>query len=164
MAGTSGHSFHHAVELEATGLLARRKVLLALQSLRDIAHRRGDKEPVLQVPAPASHCVFLLSALERVHAQVGDCRGAQWREGLLPDLTERVSPRVLRVVALPAASDRETSQMYFQRDIPHQPTAGEIVIVDRSGYSRTGVERVMGCTDQAVAKRFMSMAPGSRGR
>jgi polyphosphate kinase 2 len=70
-----------------------------------------------------------------------------------------VSPRVFRVVALPAPTDREKSQMYMQRYIPHLPAAGEIVIFDRSWYNRAGVERVMGfCTEDQV-KRFLAGAP-----
>src|SRR6516164_506277 len=67
-------------------------------------------------------------------------------------ITERVSPRVFRVVALPAPTEREKSQMYIQRYIPHLPAAGEVVIFDRSWYNRAGVERVMGfCTEEQVA-------------
>jgi polyphosphate kinase 2 len=74
-------------------------------------------------------------------------------------LTERVSPRIFRVVALPAPTEREKSQMYEQRYTPHLPAAGEIVIFDRSWYNRAGVERVLGfCTEQE-AKRFLEMTP-----
>jgi polyphosphate kinase 2 len=74
-------------------------------------------------------------------------------------ITERVSPRVFRVVALPAPTEREKSQMYIQRYISHLPAAGEIVIFDRSYYNRAGVERVMGfCTEEQV-KRFLQLTP-----
>ena len=80
--------------------------------------------------------------------------------GTIKRITERVSPRVFRVVALPAPTEREKSQMYFQRYMPHLPAAGEIVIFDRSWYNRAGVERVMGfCSDDQV-KRFLALLPG----
>jgi len=86
-------------------------------------------------------------------------RDAAGKGGVIRRITERVSPRVFRVVALPAPTEREKSQMYIQRYIPHLPAAGEIVIFDRSWYNRPGVERVMGfCTDEQ-AERFLQMAP-----
>ncbi len=76
-------------------------------------------------------------------------RDAAGKGGTIKAITERVSPRVFRLVALPAPSDREKTQIYMQRYIPHFPAAGEIVIFDRSWYNRAGVERVMGfCTDE----------------
>ena len=71
-------------------------------------------------------------------------RDGAGKGGVIKAITERVSPRVFRVVALPAPTEREKSQMYIQRYIPHLPAAGEIVIFDRSWYNRAGVERVMG--------------------
>src|SRR5215831_10938784 len=74
-------------------------------------------------------------------------RDTAGKGGTIKRITERVSPRVFRVIALPAPSEREKSQMYVQRYIPHFPAAGEVVIFDRSWYNRAGVERVMGfCT------------------
>lgn len=70
-----------------------------------------------------------------------------------------VSPRVFRVVALPAPTDREKSQIYMQRYVAHLPAAGEIVIFDRSWYTRPGVERVMGFCSEAKAQRFLELAP-----
>src|SRR5436190_18107817 len=75
-------------------------------------------------------------------------RDAAGKGGTIKALTERVSPRVFRVVALPAPSDREKSMMYMQRYMQHFPAAGEIVIFDRSWYNRAGVERVMGFVDK----------------
>jgi len=86
-------------------------------------------------------------------------RDAAGKGGVIKRLTERVSPRVFRVVALPAPSDREKSQIYMQRYIPHLPAAGEIVIFDRSWYNRPGVERVMGFCGEAKARRFLELAP-----
>ncbi len=76
-------------------------------------------------------------------------RDGAGKGGTIKAITERVSPRVFRVIALPAPSEREKTQMYVQRYLPHLPAAGEIVIFDRSWYNRAGVERVMGfCTDE----------------
>jgi len=86
-------------------------------------------------------------------------RDGAGKGGTIKAITERVSPRVFRVVALPAPTEREKSQMYIQRYVAHLPAAGEIVIFDRSWYNRAGVERVMGfCTEQQ-AKRFLELAP-----
>jgi polyphosphate kinase 2 len=86
-------------------------------------------------------------------------RDGAGKGGVIKAIMERVSPRVFRVVALPAPTEREKSQMYLQRYIGHLPAAGEIVIFDRSWYNRAGVERVMGfCTDEQV-KRFLAVTP-----
>ena len=86
-------------------------------------------------------------------------RDGAGKGGTIKALTERVSPRVFRVVALPAPTDREKSQMYAQRYLVHLPAAGEVVIFDRSWYNRAGVERVMGyCTDEE-AQRFLEVTP-----
>ena len=86
-------------------------------------------------------------------------RDGAGKGGTIKALTERVSPRVFRVVALPAPSEREKSQMYIQRYIPHFPAAGEVVIFDRSWYNRAGVERVMGFCTEEQAKKFLAGAP-----
>src|SRR5690242_6840058 len=86
-------------------------------------------------------------------------RDAAGKGGTIKALTERVSPRVFRVVALPAPTEREKSQMYMQRYVQHLPAAGEIVIFDRSWYNRAGVERVMGFTDEKQVKRFLKLVP-----
>jgi polyphosphate kinase 2 len=86
-------------------------------------------------------------------------RDGAGKGGTIKAITERTSPRVFRVIALPAPTEREKSQMYFQRYMPHLPAAGEIVIFDRSWYNRAGVERVMGfCTDEQ-ATRFLNNTP-----
>ena len=86
-------------------------------------------------------------------------RDAAGKGGTIKAITERVSPRVFRLIALPAPSDREKSQMYLQRYFQHFPAAGEIVIFDRSWYNRAGVEHVMGfCTDDQY-ERFLKLAP-----
>jgi polyphosphate kinase 2 len=86
-------------------------------------------------------------------------RDGAGKGGTIKAITERTSPRVFRVVALPAPSDREKSQMYMQRYLPHLPAAGEIVIFDRSWYNRAGVERVMGFCTEEQARRFLKAAP-----
>jgi polyphosphate kinase len=86
-------------------------------------------------------------------------RDAAGKGGTIKAITERVSPRVFRVVALPAPSDREKSQMYIQRYMQHFPAAGEIVIFDRSWYNRAGVEYVMGFCTEAEHRRFLDLCP-----
>jgi polyphosphate kinase 2 len=86
-------------------------------------------------------------------------RDGAGKGGTIKAITERVSPRVFRVVALPAPTDREKSQMYFQRYMPHLPAAGEVVIFDRSWYNRAGVERVMGFTSEESVRKFLKFAP-----
>ena len=86
-------------------------------------------------------------------------RDGAGKGGTIKAITERVSPRVFRVVALPAPTDREKSQMYLQRYVRHLPAAGEIVIFDRSWYNRAGVERVMGFCTAEQAKGFLAAVP-----
>ncbi len=86
-------------------------------------------------------------------------RDGAGKGGTIKAITERVSPRVFRVVALPSPTEREKTQMYAQRYMPHFPAAGEIVIFDRSWYNRAGVERVMGFTDENRVQRFLEVAP-----
>lgn len=86
-------------------------------------------------------------------------RDAAGKGGTIRAITERVSPRVFRLVALPAPSDREKSQMYMQRYMRHFPAAGEIVIWDRSWYNRAGVEHVMGFCSKEQYKTFLKLCP-----
>lgn len=86
-------------------------------------------------------------------------RDGAGKGGTIKAITERVSPRVFRVVALPAPTEREKSQMYFQRYIQYLPAAGEVVIFDRSWYNRAGVERVMGFCSEQTAHRFLEGVP-----
>jgi polyphosphate kinase len=86
-------------------------------------------------------------------------RDTAGKGGTIKRITERVSPRVFRVVALPAPTEREKSQMYMQRYVPHFPAAGEVVIFDRSWYNRAGVERVMGFCTPAETERFLELVP-----
>jgi polyphosphate kinase len=86
-------------------------------------------------------------------------RDAAGKGGTIRAITERVSPRVFRLMALPAPSDREKSQMHMQRYIPHFPAAGEIVIFDRSWYNRAGVEHVMGFCTEEQYRQFLKLCP-----
>ncbi len=96
-----------------------------------------------------------------VHAGLKVCvvfegRDGAGKGGTIKAITERVSPRIFRVVALPSPTEREKSQMYLQRYVPHFPAAGEVVIFDRSWYNRAGVERVMGFCTPDQTKRFLN--------
>ncbi|MGA1832749.1 MULTISPECIES: polyphosphate kinase 2 [Rhizobium] len=86
-------------------------------------------------------------------------RDAAGKGGIIKRILEKVSPRVFRVVALPAPTEREKSQIYMQRYIAHLPAAGEIVIFDRSWYNRPGVDRIMGFCSEKKARRFLELAP-----
>jgi polyphosphate kinase len=86
-------------------------------------------------------------------------RDAAGKGGVIKRITDRVSPRVFRVVALPAPTEREKSQMYIQRYVAHLPAAGEVVLFDRSWYNRAGVERVMGFCNEDEVKRFLEICP-----
>src|SRR5690349_1693633 len=86
-------------------------------------------------------------------------RDAAGKGGTIKAITERVSPRVFRLVALPAPSDREKTQMYMQRYFQYFPAAGEIVIFDRSWYNRAGVETVMGFCTPEQRDRFLELCP-----
>jgi polyphosphate kinase 2 len=86
-------------------------------------------------------------------------RDTAGKGGTIKAITERVSPRVFRVVALPAPTERERSQMYLQRYVAHFPAAGEVVIFDRSWYNRAGVERVMGFCSREDTERFLALTP-----
>jgi polyphosphate kinase 2 len=86
-------------------------------------------------------------------------RDGAGKGGTIKAIAERVSPRIFRVVALPAPTEREKSQMYVQRYLPHLPAAGEVVIFDRSWYNRAGVERVMGFCTEEQAQKFLKAVP-----
>src|ERR1700761_7109585 len=86
-------------------------------------------------------------------------RDGAGKGGTIKAITERVSPRVFRVIALPAPTDREKTQMYMQRYLPHLPAAGEVVLFDRSWYNRAGVERVMGFCSEEQVQHFFKAVP-----
>lgn len=122
--------------------------------------KRGDYEKELQ--RLQAELVALQEWVTRSGAKVVivfEGRDTAGKGGVIKRLVERLSPRTCRVVALPAPTERELSQMYVQRYLPHLPAAGEIVIFDRSWYNRAGVEQVMGfATDEQVAQ-FLVVAP-----
>ncbi len=110
------------------------------------------------------HAELVKLQLWTVHAGLKVCivfegRDGAGKGGVIKAITERVSPRIFRVVALPAPTEREKSQMYVQRYIRHMPAAGEIVIFDRSWYNRAGVERVLEFCTMDQAKRFLEVTP-----
>ena len=110
------------------------------------------------------HAELVKLQLWAVHKGLKVCvvfegRDGAGKGGVIKAITERVSPRVFRVVALPAPTEREKSQMYLQRYIRHLPAAGEIVIFDRSWYNRAGVERIMGFCSQEAVQRFLQVTP-----
>ena len=86
-------------------------------------------------------------------------RDGAGKGGTIKALTERVSPRIFRTVALPTPTEREKSQIYLQRYVPHLPAAGEVVIFDRSWYNRAGVERVMGFCSEDDCRQFLAIMP-----
>jgi len=86
-------------------------------------------------------------------------RDTAGKGGVIKAITERVSPRVFRIVALPAPTEREKSQLYIQRYLAHFPAAGEVILFDRSWYNRAGVERVMGFTSEKEVERFLQLTP-----
>ncbi|MFT6425801.1 MAG: polyphosphate kinase 2 [Celeribacter sp.] len=86
-------------------------------------------------------------------------RDSAGKGGVIKRITQRLNPRIVRTVALPAPSDREKTQWYFQRYVPHLPAAGEIVLFDRSWYNRSGVERVMEFTDEDQVEQFFQDVP-----
>src|SRR5262245_59723287 len=110
------------------------------------------------------HCELVKMQEWVVHAGLKVCivfegRDAAGKGGMIKAITARVSPRVFRVVALPAPSDRERSQLFVQRFVKHFPAAGEIVIFDRSWYNRAGVENVMGFCTEAEHRRLLEVCP-----
>ena len=110
------------------------------------------------------HAELVKLQLWAVHKGLKVCvvfegRDGAGKGGVIKAITERVSPRVFRVVALPAPTEREKSQMYIQRYMRHMPAAGEIVIFDRSWYNRAGVERVMEFCSMDAVKRFLEVTP-----
>src|SRR3954471_21310522 len=86
-------------------------------------------------------------------------RDGAGKGGTIKAITERVSPRVFRVIALPSPTERQKSQKYIQRYLPHLPAAGEVVIWDRSWYNRAGVERVMGFCSEQTVQDFLKVVP-----
>ena len=125
-------------------------------------HKMGRKHYEAELRELHGELVALQEWVKRTGAKVCivfEGRDTAGKGGTIKAITARVSPRVFRVIALPAPSDREKSQMYIQRYLPHLPAGGEVVIFDRSWYNRAGVERVMGfCTPEQTAT-FLRQVP-----
>jgi polyphosphate kinase 2 len=129
---------------------------------RDVDGTLGNKEYAKQMKKLHVELVKLQEWV--VHKGLKVCivfegRDGAGKGGTIKAITERVSPRVFRVVALPAPTEREKSQMYIQRYMQHLPAAGEVVIFDRSWYNRAGVERVMGFCSEEQLQKFLKMTP-----
>ena len=143
-----GKKKHHTgeqqtVDGDATPKLSRKEYEAALRQLQvELVHLQE-----WVVDTRAKVCV------------VFEGRDGAGKGGVIKRITERVSPRVFRVVALPAPTEREKTQMYLQRYMPHFPAGGEVVIFDRSWYNRAGVERVMGFCTEEEADRFLALTP-----
>ncbi len=128
----------------------------------DTAPRMKDKEYRRELRRLHGELVAMQEWIKASGARVCvdfEGRDTAGKGGTIKAITERVSPRVFQVVALPAPTDRERSQMYIQRYISHFPAAGEVVIFDRSWYNRAGIERVMRFCTEAEAERFLQLAP-----
>jgi len=123
------------------------------------ARNRAYEKELTRLQVEIAHLQAWVKATGARIVIIFEGRDAAGKGGVIRRLTERVSPRVFRVVALPAPSDREKTQIYFQRYMAHMPAAGEVVIFDRSWYNRPGVERVMGFTPEDKVKRFLELAP-----
>ena len=128
----------------------------------DSAAKLGRKQYEKELERLHAELVQVQHWVQRTGAKiciVFEGRDGAGKGGVIKAITERVSPRVFRVVALPAPTEREKSQMYAQRYIRHLPAAGEIVIFDRSWYNRAGVERVMGFCTEEEAHEFLEAVP-----
>jgi polyphosphate kinase len=128
----------------------------------DTKAKLGRKEYEAKLAELQTELVQLQQWVVRERAKiciVFEGRDTAGKGGAIKRLTERVSPRVFRVVALPAPTERERSQMYIQRYIPHLPAGGEVVVFDRSWYNRAGVERVLGFCSLDESERFVSLVP-----
>jgi polyphosphate kinase 2 len=137
---------------------------------------RKKRQPVAETPAEPLKNKEYEKQLKQLHVElvqlqqwvvhkglkvciVFEGRDGAGKGGTIKAITERVSPRVFRVIALPAPTEREKSQMYAQRYLPHFPAAGEVVIFDRSWYNRAGVERVMGFCSEQQSRDFLKVVP-----
>src|SRR4051794_39709246 len=131
-------------------------------SAADVPKRMKTKEYEKELRRLHGELVAMQEWVKRTGAKiciVFEGRDTAGKGGTIKAITERVSPRVFHVVALPAPTERERSQMYVQRYIPHLPGAGDVVIFDRSWYNRAGVERVMGFCTEAQTRQFLEATP-----
>ena len=127
------------------------------------ARRQAYDREIARLQVEVAHLQAWVKATGARIVIIFEGRDAAGKGGVIKRLVERVSPRVFRVVALPAPSDREKTQLYFQRYINQLPAAGEVVIFDRSWYNRPGVERVMKFTPEDRVQRFLEVVPHLEG-
>src|SRR5438128_7011783 len=121
--------------------------------------RKQYEKELRRLQAELCHLQEWVKAEGRRIMLVFEGRDGAGKGGTIKAITERVSPRVFRVVALPAPTDREKSQLYIQRYMEHFPAAGEIIIFDRSWYNRAGVEYVMGFCSKEEHRHFLELCP-----
>jgi polyphosphate kinase len=147
---------------ESTGEKVEPQSSSALQDGAAVKHKMKRKQYEKEMRVLHGELVAMQEWVKATGARVCivfEGRDTAGKGGTIKRITERVSPRVFRVVALPAPSEREKSQMYIQRYVPHFPAAGEVVIFDRSWYNRAGVEPVMGFCTKEQNKKFLEMTP-----
>ena len=128
------------------------------ESHKKLSRKRFEKE-LVKLQIELSHLQSWVKASGARIVVVFEGRDAAGKGGVIKRIADRVSPRVFRTVALPVPSDREKTQLYFQRYMAHMPAAGEVILFDRSWYNRSGVEHVMGFCTQAEYDRFLREAP-----
>ncbi|MFP4362216.1 MAG: polyphosphate kinase 2 [Alphaproteobacteria bacterium] len=153
-------SFDEELEMEIDDLRIARE----LRQITDLKHkstlaRRSYFRELLRLQAELVKLQDWVQHTGHKLVVLFEGRDAAGKGGAIKRITQRLNPRVCRVVALPAPSDREKTQWYFQRYVPHLPAGGEIVLFDRSWYNRCGVERVMGFADEAQVEQFFRDVP-----
>lgn len=129
----------------------------------DKLSRADYEKEILRLQVELAHLQAWVTSTGARIVIIFEGRDAAGKGGMIKRITERVSPRVFRVVALPSPTEREKSQLFMQRYIAHLPAAGEVVIFDRSWYNRPGVERVMGFTPEEKVKEFLKGIPTMEG-
>ena len=147
---------------ESTGAKVDPHSSPASQDDADVKHKMKRKQYEKEMRVLHCELVAMQEWVKATGAKVCivfEGRDTAGKGGTIKRITERVSPRVFRVVALPAPTEREKSQMYVQRYVPHFPAAGEVVIFDRSWYNRAGVEPVMGFCTKEQSERFLELVP-----
>ncbi|MEL7346083.1 MAG: polyphosphate kinase 2 [Pseudomonadota bacterium] len=153
-------SFDEEVELEMEDAVLSMKIREVYKAAHpDTMPRRDYFLALLQLQAELIKLQDWVIAKGEKVVVIFEGRDAAGKGGVIKRITQRLDPRVVRTVALPAPSDREQTQWYFQRFVPHLPAAGEIVLFDRSWYNRAGVERVMGFADKQQVNDFFNDVP-----
>jgi len=151
--------FDEEFELEVDDWVPRDKAVNTEQLEADRIARREYFNQLFRLQRELIRLQDWVAATKQKVVIIFEGRDAAGKGGAIKRITQRLNPRVCRVVALPAPNDREKTQWYFQRYVPHLPAGGEIVLFDRSWYNRAGVERVMGfCTEEEV-EEFFRAAP-----